>query len=104
MPTSPKGSDIQAVFDEARSPKIKRIKIGRKAFKIATPFPSPEDWRDQWIYFIMMDRFNNPEAPPLHSPWDGNIGTFQGARSTAYESSLITLSNWGAELSGSRPF
>ena len=24
-------------------------------------FPSPEDWRDQVIYFLLVDRFNNPD-------------------------------------------
>lgn len=23
--------------------------------------PSPEDWRDQAIYFLLVDRFNNPD-------------------------------------------
>jgi len=35
------------------------------------PFASPADWRDGWIYFLMVDRFNNPGvnnpgAPPAH--------------------------------------
>jgi len=25
-------------------------------------FPSPEDWRDQIIYFLLVDRFNNPDS------------------------------------------
>jgi len=25
-------------------------------------FPSPEDWRDQVIYFLLVDRFNNPKV------------------------------------------
>ena len=24
-------------------------------------FPSPQDWRDQVIYFLLVDRFNNPD-------------------------------------------
>jgi glycosidase len=50
------------------------------------PYPSPADWRDQWIYFLMLDRFNNPAAPPRHAPFDDpdffgfQGGTFAGVR------------------------
>jgi hypothetical protein len=36
-------------------------------------FASPPDWRDQWIYFLMVDRFNNSLAPPRHLPFDDRI-------------------------------
>lgn len=31
-------------------------------------FPSPADWRDQFIYFLLVDRFNSgqPDIPPYH--------------------------------------
>ena len=29
-------------------------------------FQSPIDWRDQWIYFLVVDRFNNSATPPCH--------------------------------------
>ncbi|MDF5719661.1 MAG: hypothetical protein PUP91_04035 [Rhizonema sp. PD37] len=45
MPTSIKSDDVQAVLNQARSRKLT---------------PSPQDWRDHWIYFLMVDRFNNP--------------------------------------------
>lgn len=32
--------------------------------RIPYPFPSPADWRDHWIYFLLVDRFNNPAVPP----------------------------------------
>lgn len=32
--------------------------------EIAYPFPSPADWRDHWIYFLLVDRFDNPAGPP----------------------------------------
>jgi glycosidase len=39
--------------------------------------PSPADWRDHWIYFLIIDRFDNPQAPPRER-WDAPVGTFQG--------------------------
>ena len=42
------------------------------------PFPSPPDWRDHWIYFLMVDRFDRPDAPPAFQPWNGEHGVFQG--------------------------
>jgi hypothetical protein len=54
-------------------------------FSIATAggplqaFPSRADWRDRWIYFLMVDRFNNSQAPPRHQPYnDPNYYDFQG--------------------------
>jgi glycosidase len=44
-------------------------------------FPSPEDWRDHWIYFLLVDRFNNPISPPDPSDYPCNVyqgGTFSG--------------------------
>lgn len=63
MPTSIKSNDVQAVLDQARRKKLT---------------PSPEDWRDQWIYFLMVDRFNNPASHPKNLPYDGKFGGFQG--------------------------
>ncbi|GAB4547123.1 MAG: alpha-amylase family glycosyl hydrolase [Anaerolineae bacterium] len=39
--------------------------------------PSPADWRDVWMYFLITDRFNNPQMPP-RQPWNAEVGTFQG--------------------------
>jgi glycosidase len=41
-------------------------------------FASPADWRDAPIYFLMMDRFNNPAAAPVNLPYDATFGQFQG--------------------------
>lgn len=46
-------------------------------------FPSPEDWRDCWIYFLLVDRFNHPVNPPRSTaldflPYQG--GNFEGIR------------------------
>jgi glycosidase len=47
-------------------------------------FPSPEDWRDCPIYFLMVDRFNNTKRSPFHTPFDDQSlykyqgGSFEG--------------------------
>ena len=46
------------------------------------PFPSPSDWRDCWMYFLMLDRFANDQVPP-NWPWNQQYdrrqgGTFKG--------------------------
>jgi glycosidase len=78
MPTSIMSPEVQAVFEQARSPRTRRVPVGTKTVEILTPFPSPADWRDQWIYFLLVDRFNDPQAPPRFAPFDGQHGVFQG--------------------------
>ncbi len=56
---------IQKVLDDARADN-------------GVLFPSPEDWRDAPIYFLMLDRFNNPGAAPRNLPFDAPFGQFQG--------------------------
>jgi glycosidase len=83
-PISVNGPEVAAVIaqakaDAAASPR-RTIDVGGSVF--ATPFPSPEDWRDRWIYFLLVDRFNNPVSPPRAPdpslPYQG--GTFEGIR------------------------
>ncbi len=78
MQTSIWGTDVQAVLDQARVPGFKWVKVGSQLVEIATPFPSPEDWRDTLMYFLLVDRFNNPLAPPKNLPWDSVYSDFQG--------------------------
>lgn len=95
MPTSILSPEVQAVFDQARSPKTRRVTIGNKTVEILTPFPSPEDWRDQWIYFLLVDRFNNPQAPPRLTPFDGQHGVFQGGTFDGVREQLEYLQQLG---------
>jgi len=64
MPTSINDTDVRSVLNQART--------SQHALT-----PSPEDWRDCWIYFLMVDRFNNPARPPRES-FDAKFGGFQG--------------------------
>lgn len=59
-------------------------------------FPSPQDWRDEWIYFLMVDRFNNSAAPPRHLPFDDPYGDFQGGNLAGVKDQLAYIKGLGA--------
>jgi glycosidase len=60
-------------------------------------FASPADWRDQWIYFLMVDRFNNSKAPPRHNPFDDpNYYDFQGGNLASIQDQLPYIKQLGA--------
>jgi glycosidase len=59
--------------------------------------PSPADWRDVWIYFLMVDRFNRPDAPPRHQPWDDpSFDGYQGGMFVGVQAGLPYLKDLGA--------
>lgn len=78
MQTSIWGTDVQTVIEQARVAGFKSVEVGNQTVEIPSPFPSPEDWRDTVIYFLLVDRFNNPQGLPKHLPWDGEYSDFQG--------------------------
>jgi len=78
MPTSIMGADVQAELDRASVPGFKSVQVGNNVVEIPSPFPSPEDWRDTIMYFLLVDRFNNPLVPPNNLPWDSEFSDFQG--------------------------
>lgn len=53
------------------------VRLGNDSVEIPVPFPSPADWRDHWIYFLLVDRFHNPAAPPRRA-WGRAFHGFQG--------------------------
>lgn len=77
-------SPIQAInhpaIDAAFTQPVRTIQVDNRPLQV--PFTSPADWRDQWIYFLLVDRFNNPHAAPRaadpYLPYQG--GTFEGIR------------------------
>jgi glycosidase len=95
MPASIDDAEVQAAFGSARATGTKEVVIGGKPVEVRTPFPSPEDWRDQWIYFLMVDRFNNPQAPPRFAPFDVMHGVFQGGTLNGVRAQLDYLQRLG---------
>jgi len=87
MYTSLFSPEVQAVFDKA----------SQSAGQVGGPFPSPIEWRDQVIYFIMVDRFNNPIAPPVHTPYDDpNYYAYQGGKFSGVQQELAYIKSLGA--------
>jgi glycosidase len=87
MPTSLFSHETQAILDRA----------AKMEGKQGGPFPSPADWRDQSIYFIIVDRFNNPTSHPVHRPYDdpGFYG-FQGGKFSGVQRQLGYIKALGA--------
>ncbi len=60
-------------------------------------FPSPEDWRDCPIYFLMVDQFNNPAKAPNHQPFDDpNFYAYQGGSFDGVRAQLAYIKSLGA--------
>jgi glycosidase len=68
--------------DAAGESVTKDVIVNGAVVPVRYPFPSPTDWRDCWMYFLMIDRFANHQAPPK-GPWNRRFeyrqgGTFKG--------------------------
>jgi len=86
MYTSLFSPEVQAILDDAV----------QSAGQAKGPFPSPADWRDQVIYFLMVDRFNNPDLPPVHSPFDDpSYYAFQGGKFSGIQQRLGYIKGLG---------
>ena len=63
---------IRAARHAAATNATRTVRVRGEDSRVPYPYPSPVDWRDHWIYFLMLDRFNNPDdgteghlEPPL---------------------------------------
>src|SRR3954467_3486400 len=88
---------VQTAFDRAAKVATKTVQVGGEARAITTPFPSPADWRDVCIYFLMVDRFNRPGGqPPRSMPYDRPFGGFQGGTFNGIRERLRYIKDLGA--------
>src|SRR5260370_39996465 len=85
MPSSLFADDFQSGLDQARD-------LGTGTLALT---PSPEDWRDQWIYFLMVDRFNNRLRAPKARFDDPNFVDFQGGTFRGIKAQLPYLKELG---------
>ena len=78
-----------------RAPTVQRVRVGHATVDVAAPFASPEDWRDHWIYFLLVDRFDNPAAAPRVEPYDAQTDVLQGGSFDGVRSRLDYLQRLG---------
>ncbi|HYE65054.1 MAG TPA: alpha-amylase family glycosyl hydrolase, partial [Pyrinomonadaceae bacterium] len=94
MPQSIWSSVVQDAIAQAQSSRTASVTVENDSIDIPVPFPSPEDWRDVLIYQVLVDRFNNPNAPP-HRDWDREVGEFQGGTFNGIKEQLSYLQQMG---------
>lgn len=113
MPTSLSDAAVLTAINDAqtaaREQRTKNVTVDGKSRAIRRPFPSPTEWRDCCIYFLMLDRFNNPSDAP-NETWNRVCdvrqgGTFKGVQSRlGYLQTLGVNAIWiSPVLKNSRP-
>jgi glycosidase len=100
MPTTITSPDllqtILAAQAAASQHRTKRTSVNGQQTDIPYPFPSPGDWRDCCIYFLMLDRFANPSDAP-RGVWNQIFTRRQGGTFKGVESQLAYLADLGAK-------
>ncbi len=81
---------LSSISDPAVSAVLSDARAGRLSL-----FPSPDDWRDGWIYFLLVDRFHNPDKPPAHRPYKAAFSEFQGGTFRGVTEKLPYLKDLG---------
>ncbi|MGH8174864.1 MAG: alpha-amylase family glycosyl hydrolase [Steroidobacter sp.] len=87
----------------------KTISVDGRPRTVRSPLPSPGDWRDHWIYFVLIDRFNNPSDAPIGT-WNRRFDFRQGGTFKGVQAQLGYLEQMGVKtlwlspvLKNSRP-
>jgi glycosidase len=95
MATSILDAEVTAALRGAKSQAAHTIMLDGASVEVGPPFASPQDWRDQWIYFLLLDRFDNPAAPPRQLPYDSIYAQFQGGTFNGVREQLSYLKGLG---------
>jgi glycosidase len=91
MPASIWSRELLAARAAARG---ETPETGARDLRFVPPIASPQDWRDCWIYQIVLDRFNNPARGPARA-WDSEDAIFQGGTFNGVRARLDSLQDLG---------
>jgi glycosidase len=112
-PTSIFAPEISRTFADVRAAAGKKatkdVKVNGEVVSVPYPFPSPTDWRDCWMYFLILDRFANDRFPP-NGAWNQRYEYRQGGTFNGVTAQLNYLRDLGVKalwlspvLKNSRP-
>ena len=100
MPTNLNSTDlldtIKSAMMAASRRETRTVMVDGQSVQVPFPFSSPADWRECWIYFLMLDRFANPSALP-RGPWNRVFSHRQGGTFKGVQSQLGYLSDLGVK-------
>jgi glycosidase len=97
MPLFLNDPTIVSTLLQAQTPKAVTVTVAGQSHTFTTPYPSPQDWRDVWIYFLMIDRFNRSDgASPVSLPYDKPFGGYQGGTFNGVRAQLPYIRDLGA--------
>ena len=100
MPTSITSADlletIRAAQAAAAQGQTKNITVNGNQVEVRYPFPSPGDWRNCCIYFLMLDRFANATAAP-RGTWNQIYKQRQGGTFKGVEAQLEYIADLGTK-------
>jgi glycosidase len=94
MTASVFGPEVEEAFFQSRRTEHHNVVVADAERTVPVPFPSPHDWRDIWIYQLVTDRFNNPQAPPRRN-WDDTVEDYQGGTLNGVREKLDYLQGLG---------
>jgi glycosidase len=101
MPTTITSPDllqtIQVAQASASQGQTKLVMVDGRQTKVSFPYPSPGDWRDCWIYFLMLDRFANPSIAPRGPAWNQIFAHRHGGTFKGVQAQLAYLTDLGAK-------
>lgn len=94
MPVSIEDHAVRDAVAAAKTAHDVTVPVGTEMVTFRTPFPSPYDWRDVWIYHLLLDRFNRPGGPPAGT-WNRQWLKFQGGTFNGVRQQLDYLKGLG---------
>jgi glycosidase len=100
MPTQAFSPDVQAAItafvSAAQQQSTIAVQVDGNTVQVPYPYPSPTDWRDCWIYFLLIDRYSNPNAAPAFT-WNMKYGFRQGGTFNGVRNQLGYLQQLGVK-------